>query len=100
MGELSRLAAKLNIRYRWVRAYRHHENGLAERGIQDISEKARVALVQSGINVKFWPAAVEHATMVSNLCSQVDASGFEGASKTECPEMLFAVAGEKQTIEK
>ena len=46
--------------------YEHEQNGLAERGIQTISQRAMCQLFGANMTVGFWPYAVEISTYLVN----------------------------------
>jgi hypothetical protein len=48
-------------------AYYHQQNGLAERSIRTIKDRARTLLIGAKVEPSLWPDAVEHAAYVSNF---------------------------------
>ena len=46
--------------------YEHEQNGLAERGIQNVSQQAMCQLFGADMSQGFWPYAVENATYLIN----------------------------------
>ena len=46
--------------------YEHEQNGLAERGIQNVSQRAMCQLFGANMSQGFWPYAVENAVFLIN----------------------------------
>ena len=64
--EFAQYCIKYGIQPQFTVPYHSYQNGRAERAIQLITEVARCSLLNSGLDRKWWPYAVEYAAHTVN----------------------------------
>ena len=57
---------KMGVEMQTTTKYEHEQNGKAERSNRVLLEKARAILIESGLDRKYWPYALQTATYAAN----------------------------------
>lgn len=66
-NEMKEYCKDNGISYHLTIPYTPHQNGVAERLIRTLTEKARTLLIESQLNLKFWGEAILTATYLLNI---------------------------------
>ena len=92
-SDFARTAVELGIKLEQSPGYLHWYNGKIERLNRSLTEKCRVALVISGLDARFWPAALAYSAVVQ---TNLKTGEFDGMLKVFGCKVLYVLCMEQR----